>query len=85
MEIYLAIAWLAAGGVGNFLIWHGSKIDLWPDQRCPSPKAIFIMVLFCWFGPFSLFVGTVGCIATWVGRRPARESWWTRPICSDRP
>lgn len=80
------LVWLAVGIVGNALCWlaivglHKSG-----PLRCPTPRAIFFMVLVSCFGAFSLVLGGVLLLNDWMERRPRRRTWWTRPICSNGP
>lgn len=76
--------WLIAGLLGNFIVWRvHTNIDF-PKRRCPTPKAIFAIIVGCPLGGVTLLMGTAILIVEWLEAKPKTDSWWTRPICPDR-
>lgn len=79
--------WLLSGLCGSILIWIDDKRF---DQRlsgkkpvwCPTPKAIFGMILGSFIGLSSLSAG-IALLAT-AGPRKKKSTWWNSPICKQK-
>lgn len=81
MEILL---WVGAGLLGTYLLWLNNQYTFRFPERCPTPKAIVIMLLVSPAGPFFLLLAAIFWFIEWMERRPRKNSWWTRPICGPR-
>jgi hypothetical protein len=83
-DVLVVSAWLAAGWLGSWLVWR-DWARLLRVATCPSPRQILA---------YAVFGGLLGAVTLVAGLmleelhrrkvRPARDSWWTRPLCGPR-
>lgn len=88
MNAYLFTpAWLALGACGSVIVWaddkrFSSRIRRTKIVWCPTPRAIFFMVVFSVLGGL-LFIASLALCA--CNYRPSKKAtWWNSPICKQK-
>ena len=75
------IIWFLPGLIGAWLFWFDWVKTFNPPPYCPTPRAIFCIIIASAAGVPLFFAGLVVVVSGWLSERPRKDSWWTRPIC----
>ncbi len=85
--IILVCLWCTLGLVGSFLLWtdevlFAAHLYKRPAIWCPTPRAIFFILVGSIFGIATLIAGLI----IWLVETGSafKGSWWDRPICKPK-
>lgn len=84
MTFMLIALWLILGLAGQIMIWveraswRFDRKNVW----CPTPQTIFGIIAGSLLGVLGFIAGIVIVLSS---RDLFRDTWWTRPICGDKP